>query len=501
METLLTIDPELLSLSQVQMSALMPFFWITVGIILAIILCVIKFINPKPLVFIVSVLAALVAAWSSFSLLAEGPVIIFNNMMVVDSFSNFMNLIFLFSAVATVFASYKYLDLQKIQHLEYYILVLLSTLGMMLMVSSLDLIVLFIALEFMSLMVYTLVGFRRADRKSNESAVKYFIMGGAASALLLYGVALLYGATGTTNIVRILDYVQIEAFSHLPLFAVGSVLVIVGFMFKVASVPFHMWMPDVYEGAPTPVTGFMTTGLKAAAFAAFLRVFISLGYGQGLVQSIETNIHNVLWISAVLTMLLGNVVALTQTNLKRMLAYSSIAHTGYILIGFLSGSGHTYGYTPLLIYLASYAIMNLGAFVILTVLSKENDSGVNLHNVSGLSQTNPWLSFSMAVFLLSMAGLPPTVGFIAKYMLFYSAIEAGEIWLVVLAVLCSAVSVYYYLRVLVYMYMKDAFEEKGAVRVPFLSATAVCLLVLLTLQLGILPSKIVEAAKIAISSL
>jgi NADH-quinone oxidoreductase subunit N len=262
-----------------------------------------------------------------------------------------------------------------------------------------------------------------------------------------------------------------------------------------------MWMPDVYEGAPTPITGFMTTGLKAAAFASFVRVFISMGYGKGLSEFVQSHLHDIIWVCAVLTMVVGNVVALTQTNLKRMLAYSSIAHTGYLLVGLLAGARSEQGYAPVVMYLVAYAAMNLGAFVVLTLMAGRDDSGLNLHDMSGLSQRHPWLAFAMAVFMFSMAGIPPTAGFAAKYMLFYSAIQAREIPLVVISVLCSAVSVYYYLRVLVYMYMREPAGSPAASRASAWSTLAVAAMVALTLQIGILPAKMVAVAKKAVTSL
>ena len=363
------------------------------------------------------------------------------------------------------------------------------------MASATDLIVIFIALEIMSLSVYTLVGFRRADRRSNEAAMKYFILGSAASAILLYGAALLYGSTGSTGIHDILTYVQGHPNGMGPVFVLGVWLVVLGFLFKIASVPFHMWMPDVYEGAPTPVTGFMTTGLKAAAFAAFIRVFISMGYGKGLSEVVQNHIHDILWVSALLTMLIGNVIALTQTNLKRMLAYSSIAHTGYLLVGLIAAPSSELGYAPVVMYLLAYAIMNLGAFVVLTAISAREDSGLNLNDLAGLSRRHPWLSFSMAVFMFSMAGVPPTAGFVAKYQIFYSAVQAHETLLVVLGVLCSAISVYYYLRVLVYLYMRDPLGSPSANRVSAWSSLAVAAMVALTLQVGVLPAKMLNAAR------
>ncbi|MCM2278045.1 MAG: NADH-quinone oxidoreductase subunit N [Oligoflexia bacterium] len=503
MEALTTIRPELLTLTDGQLQALMPYFLVFGGISLAIIASVLRSLKPKWPVFILGMLTTIAGICSASGLLGSqaGSELIFNGMMVSDAYSNFFNIVFLASAAFTLLSSFRYLDHEQLQHPEYYVLVLFSALGMMLMASALDLIVLFIALELMSLSVYVLVGFRRADRRCNEAAMKYFILGSAASAILLYGSALLYGMTGSTNIRDILAFVQAHPQGLPVVYVLGAWLVLVGFLFKVATVPFHMWMPDVYEGAPTPVTGFMTTGLKAAAFAAFVRVLISAGYGKGLVTAVQSHFHDILWVSAVLTMLVGNIVALTQVNLKRMLAYSSIAHSGYILVGMIAGPGSEQGYAPVVMYLVAYAVMNLGAFVVLTILAGRDDSGLNLQDLAGLSRRHPWLSFAMGVFMFSMAGIPPTAGFAAKYLLFYSAVQANEIPLVIIAVLCSAISVYYYLRVLVYIYMRDPAGSPAASRVSVWSLVAVSAMVVLTLQIGILPAKMVSAAKKAVTSL
>jgi NADH-quinone oxidoreductase subunit N len=496
-----TIRPELLTLSAEQLKALSPYFWVFGGTVLTILASVLRMVKPKWPVFVLT-LATSVAGICAFACLMKSePILLFNGMMVADVYSSFFGILFLASVLLTTLASFRYLDREKLQHPEYYVLILFSAIGMMLMASALDLIVLFIALELMSLAVYTLVGFRRADRRSNEAAMKYFILGSAASAVLLYGAALLYGTTGSTGIHAIFKFIQANPQGMTPVFTIGVWLVLLGFLFKVASVPFHMWMPDVYEGAPAPITGFMTTGLKAAAFAAFLRVFISLGYGKGLTAVVQSHIHDIIWVSAVLTMVVGNVVALTQTNLKRMLAYSSIAHSGYLLVGMLAGSGSEQGYGPVAMYLVVYSIMNLGAFVVLSALASRDDSGLNLHDLSGLSRRHPWMAFAMAVFLFSMAGIPPTAGFAAKYLLFYSAIQAGEISLVIISVLCSAISVYYYLRVLVYMYMRDPVGAPSGNRVSVWSTLAVASMVALTIQIGVLPARMVSAAKKAVTSL
>jgi NADH-quinone oxidoreductase subunit N len=498
--TLQTIKPELLTFTSDQLKMILPLLVVFGGAVLAIIASVMK--AAKWPVYIITLLTAVAGIVFSWDLLHSGEnMVLFNSMLVSDTYSNFFNILFMASAAFTAMVSFRYLDREKLQHPEYYVLILFSALGMMLMASAIDTIIIFIALEVMSLAVYVLVGFRRADRRSNEAAMKYFILGSAASAILLYGAALLYGTVGSTGIRPIIGYLQSHPQGVTPVFTLGVWMVCVGFLFKVAAVPFHMWMPDVYEGAPTPVTGFMTTGLKAAAFASFLRVFISMGYGKGLSEMVQGHLHDIIWLCAVLTMVVGNVVALTQTNLKRMLAYSSIAHTGYLLVGILAGSHSDQGYAPVVMYLVAYATMNLGAFVVLTLMAGRDDSGLNLHDMSGLSQRHPWLAFAMAVFMFSMAGIPPTAGFAAKYMLFYSAIQAREIPLVVISVLCSAVSVYYYLRVLVYMYMREPAGSPAASRASAWSTLAVAVMVALTLQIGVLPARMVAAAKKAVTSL
>ena len=491
------IRPELLTLTTEQLKVLMPFLVLFAGTMGTLLLGTVRVIAPKWPVLILSLLSCLASLYFFGNLSSQESVYLFNQTMIVDKFSVFFGIVFLLAGVFTCLISTHYLDKENLQYPEYYMLILFSVFGMMLMVSSLDLIVFFIALELMSLAVYVLVGFRRSDRRSNEAALKYFILGSVASAVLLYGTALLYGVSGSTQITKIFQYAYSQTGSISPVYVMGAGLVVAGFLFKVAAVPFHMWMPDVYEGAPVPVTGFMTTGLKAAAFATFLRVFIYL-YGAEAADFHQA-MHNVLRVAAVLTMVVGNVVALTQTNLKRLLGYSSIAHTGYLLLGIISGSANAQGNAPLVIYIVSYVIMNLGAFAILSVLSHRDDGGLNLHDLSGLAKKRPGLAFGMAVFLLSMAGIPPTAGFMAKYLLFYSAIQAGETILVIIGVLCSAVSVYYYLRVIVYMYMRDPSDLTVEPRMTIPTALAVTAMVLLTLQVGIMPQQMVTVAKNAIT--
>jgi len=500
MSAITSIKPELLAFTWEHFLILLPYVFVFGAAALAMFFAFFRSPLIKWPVFLVTVVGALMGIASSWYLLEVPSTLLFNEMMVVDSYSSFFSVVFISFALLTVLLSFRYLDREELNYPEYYILVLFSCFGMMLMASALDLIVLFIALELMSLAIYVLVAFRRHDRMSNEAAVKYFVLGSVASAILLYGVALLYGATQTTNIKGILAFVQVNTGSVNLLFVLGAWLVTVGFLFKVACVPFHVWMPDVYEGAPTPITAFMTTGLKAAAFAAFIRVFVYLGYGKMVIASIESHIHGLLWFGSVATMIVGNVIALKQNNVKRMLAYSSIAHTGYILVGFLIGPGEG-NYASIVTYLVIYAIMNMGAFAVLTVVASKGDGGLNMQDFAGLSKRSPWLAFALALFLFSMAGIPPTAGFIGKFYLFYSAVQANEILLVVIAVLCSAISIYYYLRVVVQMYMRTPDGQLAPISVPFLSVIVIGLTGISTVQLGILPSFLLNMAKKAVGGL
>jgi NADH-quinone oxidoreductase subunit N len=500
-QALKLIRPELITMGPAQLAPLAPWAWMLGGAVLAMLAAVVFRSRPRLPVAIIAAAACVGAIQSAVGLIGSAPAMLFNQMMAADAFTHLFTVLFCGSALFTLLASVGYLDREGMQHPEYYILLLFAAMGMMGMASALDLVVLFIALEIMSLAAYILVGFRRADRRCNEAAMKYFILGSAASAVFLYGSALIYGATGSLNLSSILAFVQSAQGAVSPVFVLGSALVVFGFFFKVAAVPFHMWMPDVYEGAPTPVTGFMTTGIKAASFAAFIRVLYHLGFGHGIAARVQVHLHDVLWGAAALTMIVGNVIALTQVNLKRMLAYSSIAHTGYLLVGLLVGPEAGQPGGPLFLYLASYSVMNLGAFAVLSVLGKRADAGTNLHDLAGLSRRSPWLAFSLAVFLFSMAGIPPTAGFAAKYLMLSAAVQAGEVPLTVIAVLCSAVSVYYYLRVLVYMYMREpapgGATAHGQGR-SFAAVLTVAAMVVLTLGVGLLPSPVMELARRAV---
>lgn len=488
------IKPQNLSLSREQLMLLMPYLVMAVGAMLSLLVGVFSHQAKRNLAVAgMAVITVVAALFSVTHIWGEPGTTLFNNMLAADYYSSLFNVVLLSATGLVILGSYSYLEKEGIHYNEYYSLALFSCIGMMMLASALDLVVLFVALETMSIGVYVMVGFRRTDVRSNEAALKYFVLGSAASAIMLFGIALLYGATATMNINAMAEFIKANGTNN-SLLLLGAVLVMAGFLFKVATVPFHMWMPDVYEGAPTTVTNFMTTGLKAAAFASFMRVFMSFGYGADLTGRLNGGFHDVLWIVAVLTMFLGNVIALTQRNIKRMLAYSSIAHSGYILIGFIAGGRSEYGYSSVVVYLVGYVIMNIGAFTIVSLIGERGDRNTDIQDYSGLGFKHPALGFAMAVFMFSMAGIPPTVGFAAKYVVFSSAVQAGEVSLAVLAVLCSAIGAYYYLRVIVYMYMK---EPVRAERVGFALPTTLVILAatLATLQFGLFPSMLIQAAR------
>ena len=405
---------------------------------------------------------------------------VFHEMMVIDNFSMFFNFIFLIGTALTILISTGYMNREKFGHGEYYSLILFATSGMMFMASGVDLIMIFLGLEIMSIAIYILAGFEKKNPVSNESALKYFLLGAFATGFLLYGIALLYGVTGSTKLKAISQALDHSSGSVSPLFYIGAGLLLIGFSFKIATVPFHMWVPDVYQGAPTAITAFMSAGVKAAAFAAFFRVV------QTALASIQPDLTVVLWVLAVLTMTVGNVVAIAQDNIKRMLAYSSIAHAGYILIGLVASN--EIGTSGLLFYLLSYTLMNIGAFAVVIFLSKKEDEAVNLSDYAGIGFKYPVLALCMTIFMVSLSGIPPTAGFVGKFYIFSAAVKANYIGLVVIGALNSAVSVFYYFRVIVMMYMKEPEKERVELMVsPSLAAAILCC-ALGVILLGIFPS-------------
>jgi NADH-quinone oxidoreductase subunit N len=371
----------------------------------------------------------------------------FHGSLAIDDYAVFFEALIIIATALTVAMSLEYAADAGLAGAEYYALVLFAALGMMLMAAADDLIIIFLGLETMSLAVYALAGFVRRDPRSNEAAVKYFLLGAFSTGFLLYGIALVYGATGTIRLEPIRAALTGGIGSN-PLLLLGLGMMLIGFGFKVAAVPFHMWTPDAYEGAPTPITAFMAVGVKLAAFAGFLRIFMAnLG-------PISHDWTSVLWVLAVLTMTAGNVIALVQDNIKRMLAYSAIAHAGYVMVGMAAGGGHETG-GAILYYLLAYAFTNLGAFAVVVALERGAEAHDRITDYHGLARDHPGLAATMALCLLSLTGVPPLAGFVAKFYIFAAALNAGLVWLVVIAVLNSVVSAYYYVGVIVAMYMQE----------------------------------------------
>ncbi|HEY58804.1 MAG TPA: NADH-quinone oxidoreductase subunit N [Anaerolineae bacterium] len=401
----------------------------------------------------------------------------FSGMVVVDGFAVFLEVLLAASGIVALALAHDYLQrLGLEQRGEYSVLLLFAVAGMMIIVQAADFIIIFLALELLSIPLYVLAGMARRRADSEEAALKYFLLGAFAAGFLVYGVALIYGATATTSFAEVVAVVKAGEVA-MPLFVAGAALVLVGLAFKVAAVPFHMWTPDVYQGAPSSVTGFMAVGAKVAGFAVLLRLFAFV------FPALAVRFVPVLWTLAVLTMVVGNFAALAQRNIKRMLAYSSIAHAGYILLALVpfAWSGvMRHAVAAGLFYLVAYAVANFGAWAVVVALEKAEGKGLDLEDYAGLARKYPALSVAMAVFMFSFAGMPPTVGFVGKFYLFRTAIEAGFVDLAVIGVLTSLVSVYYYLRVVVYMFMRSG--EPEARQEPWLALTwggmAVAVLVL-----------------------
>lgn len=414
---------------------------------------------------------------------------VFAGALALDAFTVYFTvLVCLVSAVA-VLAAIDYLDATEVRGGEYYPLLLFAVVGVLVMAAATDLIVMFIGLETMSVAVYVLAGLWKRDVRSNEAALKYFLMGAFASGFMLYGIALVYAATGSIALAEIAQSAAVSAGdSTLLLFGVGMLLV--GFGFKVSAVPFHLWTPDVYEGAPTSVTAFMSTAVKAGAFAAAIRT-LTVALGPATAE-----LTNLLWILAAATMTVGNVVALRQTSLKRMLAYSSIAHTGYLLVGLTAGTPEAG--SAVLFYLATYAAMNLGAFGVLMMMARRGDPSEDIADFAGLGRTSPVLAAGMTVCMLSLTGIPPLAGFVGKFVLFAAALDAGFPFLVLVAIANSLVSAAYYLGVIRTMYFEDGGAGPVDGRGHLAAATLVAVVV--TVLLGVMPSTVLDAASQALDT-
>lgn len=434
------------------------------------------------LIGFIGTVAALISTWY----MAQSPGLAFWNTVRVDSFSVFFTFLVIAIAAVVILSSFEYMRMQRIRAGEYYALILFGVVGMAVMSSAIELVMIFIGLEISSISTYILAGFRRNEASSSESSLKYFLLGSFATAFFLYGVALMFGATGSTNIDTISQKLQSGPVELLVYVAMA--LMFVGLGFKVAAAPFHVWTPDVYEGAPAPVVGFMSTAPKAAAFAVLLRVVFAIN---------APGRFWFLWVAAALSMTLGNIGALVQSNVKRLLAYSSIAHAGYLLVAFAMTSQEmsVTGISAAMFYTASYAAMNVGAFAVVSHFANAGERYVTLEDYEGLGRTSPLLAATLTIFLLSLIGIPMTGGFFAKFYVFSAALRSNLIWLTIIGVLNSAVGAYYYLRIIVSMYMREARKEVPVAPISLGLATALVISVVATLYLGILPNRVLQIAQ------
>ena len=422
--------------------------------------------------------------------------------LAVDGFGLFFKILFLLSAIITVMMSVRYLAVEGVRPGEYYFLILCAALGMMVMAAGIDLITIFIGLETMAVSFYVLAGYIRPNRRSNEAAIKYFLLGAFSLGILLYGMSLLYGLTGTTQLRSIATELVVRDTGLLLPLAV--MLLVAGVGFKIAAVPFHMWAPDVYEGAPTPITAFLSVGSKAASFAMLLRIFVE-GLpafrldGLGVVWGQPLGWVGLFYVLSVVTMTVGNIAALTQTNIKRMLAYSSIAHAGYVLIGIVAGT--TRGVTAALVYMMVYAFMQLGAFAVVVILRRRDIIGDQLKDLAGLYAAQPLAATAMLIFMLSLGGIPPTAGFMGKLWVFGAAVDAGYIWLAVIGVVNSALSLYYYVRVVVFMWINAPDSDAAPIAFSPAVAAAVVMTLAATVLFGVYPQALFEFAQASAESL
>jgi NADH-quinone oxidoreductase subunit N len=412
--------------------------------------------------------------------------------VIADNFGIFVSIVVVVVGILTILFSSQVLDRDGVPNGEYYSLVLFAVVGMLMMATANDLLVVFISLEILSLAVYVLTGIRRDDLAGVEGAFKYFLLGAFSSAFFLYGIAFTYGITGSTRLDRVGAVLAAQSMTDSPMLLLALSLLLVGFAFKISAVPFHMWTPDAYEGAPAVVTGFMSTGVKAAAFAAFVRVFLAS------FAPFSANWAPLLWVIAVATMVVGTVVGVAQSNLKRMLAYSSIAHAGYLLVGLVAAN--QVGKAAILFYLLAYAVTNVGAFGAIALLGTKDRANAELGDYAGLWHTHPALAALMTICLLSLGGLPPTAGFIAKWYIFSAAVSGGYYGLAIIGVLTSVVSVFYYLRVVVMMYMSERTTAVPAA-VPRTGLVPLAIAIVVIFYLGILPTRILDLAAASIATI
>lgn len=472
------------SLPTITLEAILP------ELILGFFACLLFLIEPfvprekKEWVGYFSIGALICSGLSIFPLWGEN-ISAFSGMIALDNYALFFKAIFLVISILVILISLRYVKIEEINLGEYYGFILFATMGMMLMPSATDLLAFYLALELMSVSLYVLAAFMKKDSKSIEAGMKYFLVGVFTSGLILYGIAFLYGLSGSTNLSSIATYLTKASLTSSPMLTMALVLLVAGFGFKIAAVPFHMWAPDVYEGAPTSVTAFLSAASKAAAFSAMVRVFmVGLGFSY-------ESWWQLLWIVSVLTMTLGNIIALVQTNFKRLMAYSSISQTGYILLGLIAVSEA--GLAAVLIYAVAYALMVLGAFTMVILLCSKNSRGDQISDFKGLARSHPAVAGAFVICALSLVGIPPTAGFIGKLYLFSAAIQGRFYWLAIIGILNNTISLYYYFRVIMVIYME---EPQGAMPLSFSPALIVAFFIITfgTLFIGLYPEPLIRAA-------
>jgi NADH-quinone oxidoreductase subunit N len=460
-----------------------PFTFLSVMAIIAMVLDAL-IVNSSRITFIFSAITLLISGIlgiSTFGLHGIG----FNGMVTGGGFAAYFDILFSIGGLLTILTSRQYLQRENIEHDEFYSLVLFAVAGMMLIAHSNHLLILFIGIEVMSVSFYILSGYMRNNAKSVESALKYFLLGAFATGFLVYGIALIYGSTGSMDYNQIALNINNNALNFPALLPVGIALIVIGLSFKAAAFPFHQWAPDVYQGAPTIVTAFMSTAGKAAAFAAFIPIVTVL------MPAAPVKLQMIFAVMSAATMLIGNISALAQSNIKRMLAFSSVAHAGYIMMGLVSGS--QYGYGGIVFYLTAYMFMQIGSFIIVAILERNGEKYLELSDYAGLSKRHPVLAAFMAIFMLSLAGIPPFAGFFGKYFLFTAAIDAGFLWLTLVGVLSSIISVYFYIGLIVKMYFTEPEGQREDNEVG-MSGLSLIITIAGVIVLGILPSGILSIA-------
>ena len=460
-----------------------PFTFLSVMAIIAMVLDAL-IVNSSRITFIFSAITLLISGIlgiSTFGLHGIG----FNGMVTGGGFAAYFDILFSIGGLLTILTSRQYLQRENIEHDEFYSLVLFAVAGMMLIAHSNHLLILFIGIEVMSVSFYILSGYMRNNAKSVESSLKYFLLGAFATGFLVYGIALIYGSTGSMDYNQIALNINNNALNFPALLPVGVALIVIGLSFKAAAFPFHQWAPDVYQGAPTIVTAFMSTAGKAAAFAAFIPIVTVL------MPSAPVKLQMIFAVMSAATMLIGNISALAQSNIKRMLAFSSVAHAGYIMMGLVSGS--QYGYGGILFYLTAYMFMQIGSFIIVAILERNGEKYLELSDYAGLSKRHPVLAAFMTIFMFSLAGIPPFAGFFGKYFLFTAAIDAGFLWLTLVGVLSSIISVYFYIGLIVKMYFTEPEGQREDNEVG-MSGLSLIITIAGVIVLGILPSGILSIA-------